>query len=72
MKNFSVNEENIHYPSGSGNKLQIKLDSNTVIEELKVIENFPTIIFKFISLDHIQNVNLNERVDIMFKYCNCI
>lgn len=69
MQNFSVNEENIHYLSGSGNSLQVKLDSNAEIEESDEIENFPKIFFKFLSLGHIQNVDKSERVGILLKLC---
>lgn len=65
--NFSVNEENIQFPSGSGNRFQIKLDSNTEIEELNAIDDFPKIFFKFISLEKIQNINKNEKIGIVFN-----
>lgn len=62
MKNFSVNVENINYPSGPGNKFQLKLESNSEIEELNEIENFPKFFFKFISLSQVQNENKGDRV----------
>lgn len=62
MNNFSVNIENVNYPSGSGNKFQIKLDSNSEIEELDDIESIPKIFFKFISLSQVQNENKGERI----------
>lgn len=62
MKNFSVNEEKVEYPSGSGNRLQIKLDPKAEIEELGSIENFRSIFFKFIPLSEVQNSKRNDRI----------
>lgn len=68
VTNFSVNEENIHFPSGSGNKFRVKLNSNAELGELEDDTNIPEIFFKFVSMESIQNLNKNDKIGICFWF----
>lgn len=67
--NFSVNEENVAYPSGSGNHLQVKLNSDAEIEELDDDHDFQQIIFKFVPLFEFQLIEKTEKIGTcIFKF----
>lgn len=62
IQNFTVYKEDPLYPSGTGNTLQIRINTYTTIEETVDDKNFPQIQFTFSKLNTIQNIEKNKKI----------
>lgn len=67
LENFIVEYENVSYPSGTGNSLQIKLKEKSKFE-LVDDSTFPNIGFNFASLSSIQSLSYNDKVGMLFLF----
>lgn len=56
-----MNKEKDQYPSGLSRSLQIQLFNDSVLEQIADDDTFAPIVFNFVSLIDIQDIDKNER-----------
>lgn len=64
IENFRVQEENVNYPSGSNNRLQIKANQNFMYKKMEEGDCSP-ISFSFKSIEEIKSLKMNSRVGML-------
>lgn len=52
----------MNYPSGSGNKLQIKANKHFIVHQINDDDSVPKISFYFQSIETIKSKRINSRV----------
>lgn len=62
IQKFFVQNENVYYPSGSGNKLQIQLTNNFVFQRIDDNNIIPPIVFHFKPIEIIKSSKIKQRV----------